>query len=200
MAKYVGTIVRTELNKTQTEIFCFGFVFLFPFLFYFYAMDNISIILELEKKRDELLAGAKALDVSISIFKGDATTKETGAVTTVEARNSNTRSIENVQFALPSKPEEQIVHVLTVFGKAIRLPDLQKLFTETTGNEKSIENTVRRLKDEGTLTAVRYNKANKQTYWALNGWLNENGSDYRDEFKPLLGFVVTHSEVTGDKK
>ncbi|MCK0190968.1 hypothetical protein [Arenibacter sp. F20364] len=70
-----------------------------------------------------------------------------------------------------------------IFQRAVRMSELEDKYTELNKEYHKLVNVMRRMKDEGTVLSVRYNKQNTLTFWGLSEWIEEN--DFKDQYKPL---------------
>ncbi|WP_299519532.1 hypothetical protein [Winogradskyella sp.] len=69
------------------------------------------------------------------------------------------------------------------FNKGIKLSEVQKHYDNLSSKKGRIDNVARRLKKEGRLVVVKYNRSNKMSFWGLPLWIKEN-KDFRLQHKP----------------
>ncbi len=107
----------------------------------------------------------------------------------------------NESFPKNGRKDQKIVFLFNnVIDSGVVMSEVQSVFDKYNGSNDNVSNIVRRLKEQGVLSAVKYNNQNKLTFWGLSNWINESKNDFKDEFKPnknKLPLEIKLSEVIG---
>ncbi|SDT22499.1 hypothetical protein SAMN05192545_3080 [Maribacter dokdonensis] len=105
----------------------------------------------------------------------------------------------NKPFPINGATDKKIIFLFqNVFKGGQRMRDLQSTLDEYNGEHLRCDNVVRRMKDTGILSAVKYNNQNKMTFWGLNSWFNFEESDFKIDYSPskdLLPFNIKTKEI-----
>ena len=103
----------------------------------------------------------------------------------------------NLDFPIHSNRDRKITFILeNFFKRAVPMHILESKYTELNGKHEKLSNVMRRLKKEGVLASVRYNKQNQRTFWGLKKWMKYG--DFDENHKPikdLMPFRVQHVEM-----
>jgi len=82
------------------------------------------------------------------------------------------------------------------FQKGTKIAEISEVLNAYNNMPVKIDNVVRRLRRDGVLGLVKYNKSNKLGFWGLSEWIDENG--FKDGFVPSgsdLPLVIKTVEV-----
>lgn len=100
-------------------------------------------------------------------------------------------------FPLKSRRDIKITYILkNIFKRGVTMSVIESKYDELNGKHEKLSNVMRRLKSEGVLASIRYNKQNTMTFWGLSEWVDEN--DFHEEYKPLkseLPFKIIVVEI-----
>lgn len=103
-------------------------------------------------------------------------------------------------FPKAARSDQQILWLFeNYFKKAEKLSEIQRRINNFNGREVRIDNVARRMKREGHLVAVKYNRSNKLNYWGLPQWLAEKNNDFHITYRPNeneLPSVIYTTEVS----
>ncbi len=108
---------------------------------------------------------------------------------------------KNSDFPLNDRQENQILYIVkSEFKKGSKASQIEEALADRIGKEnvKHIINPIRKLKQAKKLVLVKYNSTNKQSFWGLPEWVDEEAKDFKDEFKPEkseLPYNVFKSEI-----
>jgi hypothetical protein len=98
---------------------------------------------------------------------------------------SSLESSINKPFPINSRADKKILYLFqNVFQAGMRMSQIQDAMEKYNGSPLRVDNTVRRMKDDGSLSAVKYNNQNKMTFWGLNDWINFDEKDFKSTYKP----------------
>tara|TARA_R110000744_G_scaffold380507_1_gene501539 strand:+ start:1170 stop:1685 length:516 start_codon:yes stop_codon:yes gene_type:complete len=109
----------------------------------------------------------------------------------------------NEPFPIKGRPEQKAMFLYShVFQNGKRMFEIQETIDKYNGDHLRIDNTIRRLKEEGILIGVKYNNQNKLTFWGLREWVNFDEGDYKEQYRPSkneLPLKVVSSEIITSK-
>ncbi|AXG71625.1 hypothetical protein KORDIASMS9_03882 [Kordia sp. SMS9] len=150
------------------------------------------LIDELLKERKSLQNRIEAIDLLLDSY-GYGKDKQVSIVyeepTVIEDENS---------FPLRANRSKQIMWIFNnTLKNAVKLDEVQKTFDKLNNtNDIDIKNIARKLKKSSELAIVKYNGSNRESYWGLPTWIDEN--DFKQEYRPnenLLPMNIEKTEV-----
>ena len=102
-------------------------------------------------------------------------------------RNYSGSFKDTLNYPTYSTAEQQVIHILTnILRRASKMKEIENVYEEyhkeNPENTVQIHQVVRRLKTEGLITAIRYNRQNKTTFWGLSEWVENK--DFKNDYKP----------------
>jgi hypothetical protein len=149
-------------------------------------MENTVLTDALLKEREALIERIKAIDVILSPYGYDFENKLDNA------KKSAKKALDIIgepkNFPINGRKDKQVLWLFNNhFDKGIKLNELQSKYNELKGlddkgEEIRVDNTARRLKRESKLAVVKYNKSNKNAFWGLPEWIEND--DFNDEYRP----------------
>ena len=85
-------------------------------------------------------------------------------------RNYSGSFKDTLNYPTYSTAEQQVIHILTnILRRASKMKEIENVYEEyhkeNPENTVQIHQVVRRLKTEGLITAIKYNRQNKTTFW-----------------------------------
>jgi hypothetical protein len=83
-----------------------------------------------------------------------------------------------------SRPEQILWLFHNVIKEAKKLPSIQNLYTWHSNKDRNIKYVFRGMVKRGELVGIKYNDANKFTYYGLPEWLNDSKDDFQQNYIP----------------
>lgn len=144
---------------------------------------------------DGLIAEEKALQTRLDLVR--ATLLAYGVSIETSQGRIAIPSIGKGVFPSKATIEKQLIWLFeNQLTNGLKLKEVQQIYNELVGSDsKNIENTARRLKREGKLILVKYNRKHLHSYWGLPSWVEGNG--FKNKHKPDMELLpeITSSEV-----
>ena len=133
----------------------------------------MSLIIELQKEKEQLLKRIEAIDLLMSQYS--VNTSE--SVKELPKRKDGT-SINDLQKA--STPQKLLL-TLKEHQRFMKIREIAKyLFSKLGGNEddwvKKLSRTTGKLKQAGKITIYQVGKSRKNVFWGSPNWLENNGN------------------------
>lgn len=164
----------------------------------------------LEQDKEDLLNQINQLDLIIERYLGQLSRLKSHShisnppidtPTGISVVRKNNDLVPDEEFPIDEGIDNQLIFILQKVGRAIRLPELQKLYTTYSGSDRVIKNSARRMKSDEKLVAAKYNNANTLTFWGLPDWIDivdgkENFSEDRRPSKKELPSGYNTVELT----
>ncbi len=152
----------------------------------------------LKGQRAKALATVKAIDDLLTAMGEDIESLETytynSTVPVGDFSRRRQHSVRNERMYLHEphedfpvdKPiEEQMLYILRDnIGTAAKISQIQQRYEDLSGSRRNIMPYLRKMKDMDMVRAVRYNNANKLTYWGMPNWMD--GGDYSQNYRPAI--------------
>ena len=160
---------------------------------------NQSILDAIHQLEKDISDKQIALKELMKMVQGDLRdTKALDLNSPVEFRRESSL---NELFPIKGRKDQKIMYLFNnVITNGIVMSEIQLLFNEYNGKPENVANVVRRLKNEGRLSAIKYNNQNKSTFWGLSNWINDVEENFKKEFKPNEGKLpieIKQTEIIG---
>lgn len=155
----------------------------------------MSLIDELLKEKESLKNRIAAIELLLDSYGyNNVTNHGTGQINFKPHEEKNS-------FPKKARRDKQVLWIFkNSLNSAAKLNTIQKKYEELSGTENKISNIARRLKKDGKLVVVKYNKQNRSSFWGLPEWID--GKDFIDEYRPnenMLPLDIEDTEVvTGE--
>jgi hypothetical protein len=153
-------------------------------------MENTILINELLKEKEILLERIEAVNRFLLAYGYKDDKKKSVTPAALEENFNPLTGYQYVRkdFPIDGRKDNQVLWLFNNhFDKGIKLNELQSKYNELKGfddkgDEIRIDNTARRLKRESKLVVVKYNNSNKNAFWGLPEWIENN--DFKEEYRP----------------
>lgn len=151
--------------------------------------DTEVILNALQKERDEL--HDKIMQVDRIIKRVKSLEYNPDQQQPVKELSNDTAKPEQPLVLFPKHADikVQVLRVFDIIGKASKLGEIQKQFTQLTGNKYPIREAMRNLHKAGLLRNIREQRITRGYLWVKTAWLENEVLE--DKYKPE-GFDVLY--------
>ena len=153
--------------------------------------DTEVILLALKKERDELHEKIMQVDRIISRVRSIDYNHDVLPVDSTPERVEDSRNEQPKAISFPKSADIkiQVLRIFDIVGKAAPLAELQKEFTDITGNQYKIREAVRSLQINGIVKMLKFKNASRGFMWVKTEWIENN--TLMDKYK-TIGFDLLY--------
>lgn len=151
------------------------------------TQEKELILKGLYRDRDELTARLSEVEKLIKKIKSNTFSLVQTPV--IEDTNNvvDITPANEPMFPFKAEFKFQVLAIIDMIGVACKLKAVQDKYTEITGSNYSIRETMRTLNKHKVIKLLRPKGTDRGLYWVKTGWLEDNNTRLQDKYK-FYGF------------